>query len=248
MPLQPLSDQPSLSQRAYQAIKDAILSLEIRPGEVLSIGNLADLFTISRTPVRDALLLLEKDGLVTILPHKGAQVTEISRQDVREIFEMRIALESYAAKVAVTRLTAEDRHELESILQRSGEAYARHEYVHSSDLARQLHDLLVQKLDNRRFTSYLDELDTHYTRFRRLSVFVPGRFEKSYQQHLEILKALQEGNGEVAERVMADHLASVCADILASIDDWLNEVNKGVQGTAPETMAGARPDSSNNSL
>src|SRR5215203_4942862 len=82
MPLEPLNNVPLLSERAYRAIKNAILSLELRPGEVLSIGNLANQFAISRTPVRDALLLLEKDGLVTIVPHKGSKVSEISNQDV----------------------------------------------------------------------------------------------------------------------------------------------------------------------
>lgn len=233
MPLEPLNDIPSLSQRAYQSVKNAILSLELRPGEMLSIGNLAEQFAISRTPVRDALLLLEKDGLVTIVPHKGAQVSEISTQDVQEIFEMRIVLESYAAQIATPRLTAQDLQALASVLQRSEQAYSQNEYVLSSDLGRQLHDLLVQRVHNRRFTLYLDDLDTHYTRFRRFAVFVPGRFEKSHQQHLEILKAAQGGDAARAGQAMADHLASVRDDILASIDAWIAEVN----GTASQTAS-----------
>jgi DNA-binding GntR family transcriptional regulator len=152
---------PLLSERAYRVIKNAILSLELRPGEVLSIDNLADQFAISRTLVRDTLLLLEKDGLVTIVPHKGAKVSEISTQDVQEIFEVWIVLESYAAKAATSRLTTQDLQTLASVLQRSEQAFAGGEYVLSADLGRQLHDLLVQKVDNRRLTLYLDDLDAH---------------------------------------------------------------------------------------
>jgi DNA-binding GntR family transcriptional regulator len=91
-------------------------------------------------------------------------------------------------------------------------------------------------VDNRRLTLYLDDLDTHYTRFRRFAVFVPGRFEKSHRQHLEIMTALQEGNAERAELAMAGHLASVRDDILASIDTWLAEVNSGTQELPSATL------------
>jgi DNA-binding GntR family transcriptional regulator len=71
-----------LSDRAYDAIKQAILSLELQPGEFMSIGSLASQLDVSRTPVREALLLLEKEGLVSLVPHKGAYVSELSVRDV----------------------------------------------------------------------------------------------------------------------------------------------------------------------
>ena len=217
MPLRPLLDAPSLSEQAYEAIKAAILSLDIRPGEVLGIGSLAEQLGVSRTPVRDALLLLEKDGLVTLLPQKGAYVSEISVGDIEEIYELRILLEGYAARVAAMRLKAYDLKHIEASLQDAEEAFQRGDRVLTADVGRRVHDLLVETVGNERLKTFLGELDTHYTRIRRFAVHIPGRFEKSHQEHMEILAALHSRDTERAERAMMAHLTSVRDDTLSYI-------------------------------
>lgn len=227
MRLSPLHDTPSLSERAYEAIKEAILSLEIRPGEVLSIGQLAGQLGVSRTPVRDALLLLEKDGLVTLLPQKGARVSEISNRDIEETYELRVLLESYAAKVAAARLTPGDLEQMETVLQEAEQAFERGERVAAADLGRQIHDLLIEKVGNERLLAFLDDLETHYTRIRRFAPLIPGRFAKSHEQHKKILAALQNGDAEGAEQAMFNHLSSVRDDILANADLWTKYLGSG---------------------
>jgi DNA-binding GntR family transcriptional regulator len=210
----PFAARPSLSAQVYETIKTSILSLELQPGTILSIGELAEQFEVSRTPVRDALLLLEKDELVTLIPHKGALVTEITAKDVREMYEMHIALECHAVRMVAPTLTAHELDHLEQVLEASRQALDGGHYLQASNLGRQFHDLFVQKLGNRRLTAYLRDLDVLYTRLRNYSALLPGRLQKSYEQHLTILHALKAGDTNQAVQALADHFLSVSNDIL----------------------------------
>jgi DNA-binding GntR family transcriptional regulator len=193
-----------LSAQVYETIKNSILSLELQPGETLSIGDLAEQFQISRTPVRDALLLLE-------------------------MYELHIALESYAVRVTVPYMTDQDLKRLEQIILASRHALEVHQqYLLASDLGREFHDVFVQKLANRRLTAYLQDLNILYTRLRHFSALMAGRLERSYQQHLVILHAVQEHDAGRAAQAMAEHFMSVSNEILndrniKGLEDLLSE-------------------------
>ena len=222
MKISPLNEVPDLSQRAYNAIKEAILTLQIQPGEILSTIRLAKQLNISRTPVREALLRLERDGLVVVMPQKGAVVTGITVEDVREIYELRIILKSYAVKKAATTLTDEELAYLETVMQKADDAFTRGERKLASNIARELHDVLINKVNNRRLTVFLEELDSSYERIRHFSILIPDRLERSFEQHKAILAALRVRNPSQAEHAIEDHLISVREEILSSIDSWAN--------------------------
>lgn len=219
--LEPISDVLALSERAYLALKDAILTLKIRPGQVVAIGDLAEQLGVSRTPVRDALLRLEKEGLVSINPRKGAYATPISAQDIQEVFDLRIVLEGYAAFAAAQRLTRGEHEQLRTLLNASEAQFRAGDEIDAADLGRQMHDVIVRRVGNRRLIAYLDNLDTHYTRLRRFAVILPGRFERSHDQHKDLVTALEAGDGAAARRVMEEHLTSVRDEVLAHVDLWI---------------------------
>jgi DNA-binding GntR family transcriptional regulator len=91
----------SMREQIYEALKGLILDNSYGPRTVLAIDRLADEFGVSATPVREALVRLESDGLVELIPNRGAQVTDIREEDVRYIWEMRLLLEPYAARMSV---------------------------------------------------------------------------------------------------------------------------------------------------
>ena len=227
MSLQPLNNMPSLSDRAYSVIKDAILSLKIQPGSTVAIGQLAQQLGVSRTPVRDALLQLEKEGLVTVLPQKGARISAIAIDDVREIFELRILFESYAAKVAASRLTGDDLAHLDGILRDAEATFAQGDQARAAAIDRQLHELLVQKVDNQRLTAYLSALDTHYTRIRLIAASLAGRWERSHAEHGRLVAVLKTGDGDAAAKSMEEHLISVREDILILAATWAHSMGNG---------------------
>ena len=224
MAMQPLADAPSLGDRAYEAIRDAILELTLRPGQQVAVNQLADLLRVSRTPVRDAMLRLQREGLMTVVPHKGAYVSRISVQDVQDIFELRILLERYAARIAATRMTAEDRARIEETMQQAARAFEQGDPLLAADTAGLIHDMLVRKTNNGRLAACLMDLDSHYGRIRHLAVAIPGRFERSQQEHRAILAALQQADAEAAGMAVVQHLQSVRDDVLANLDTWVDSL------------------------
>lgn len=225
--LAPLDGAPSLSERVYEAIKEAIQSLKLRPGGMLAIGNLADQLGVSRTPVREALLILEREGLVTIVPQKGAYVAAISARDVEEIMELRIVLEGYAARVAAARVTPEDLARIAEMLRESNRVFAQGQGGTAAEVGHELHELLVRKVGNERLVASLNDLDAHYSRLRHIAADIPSRFERSNRQHHEIFAALRDGDAERASLAMTTHLASVRDDLLASLGDWTARFEQG---------------------
>ena len=220
MTIKPIQNVPDLSERAYYSIKDAIVTFKVRPGEILTTGGLAEQLNISRTPVREALLRLQFDGFVTLLPQKGAEVKSITAEDIMEIYELRIVLESYATKVAIVRLTDSELDNLESIMSKAEEAFQRGEGKFASDTARELHNVIINKVNNNRMRRLLDDLDDHYKRIRIVSSLIPGRLEKSFEQHKDIVAALKVRDSGLAEQAMADHLLSVRDETLGALDHW----------------------------
>ncbi len=209
-----LDNLPSLSERAYGVIQDAILTLKIRPGQRVAIGDLAEQLGISRTPVRDALLLLEKEGLVTMMAQRGAHVATVTVEDVRDIYELRSVLEGYAPRLVATSLTSSELAAARAALQDAADALARCEAKRASDLGHQLHELIVRKVVNRRLISYLNDLDMHYTRIRHYTLLIPGRIEQSQEEHQRILAALDAHDPLAAEQAMEAHLMSVHNDLM----------------------------------
>jgi DNA-binding GntR family transcriptional regulator len=222
MNMEPILNVPDLSERAYYSIKEAIVTFKVRPGEILTTGGLAEQLNISRTPVREALLRLQLDGLVTLLPQKGAEVKNITAEDITEIYELRIVLESYATKVGINKLTDTDLENLEVIMKTAEDAFQRGERKYASDTARELHNILIAKVNNQRMRKLLDELDDHYKRIRLVSTLIPGRLEKSFEEHKVIVAALKARDSVGAEKAMADHLISVREETLLALDNWTN--------------------------
>ena len=114
--LSPLKDSPSLDKLAYEKIKEAILTFQFLPNDALVEGELASQLGISKTPVRDALMRLEKEGLVTRIPYKGTYVSDINNQDMANIFTIRIVLEGLAIHLATELLTEDDFQQMQKLI------------------------------------------------------------------------------------------------------------------------------------
>jgi len=211
--LSPVPGPSSLKDQAYQAIKDAILAVKLKPGEALVESELAEQLGVSKTPVRDALLELEREGLVTKILFKGTYVSEVTERDVREIFELRAVLEGLAARLAAPLLSEEELERAEELLAAQEEALSEGKIELASQLGKQFHDMIIQKADNRRLVPILRNLDDHLQRFRLLSDQISGRLNKSVKEHRRVLLALKEKDPGVAEEMVRAHLHSVLVDL-----------------------------------
>jgi DNA-binding GntR family transcriptional regulator len=205
----------SLKDQAYLAIKAAILSMELEPGYPLVESELAEQLGISKTPVRTALHELERDGLVTKVLYKGTYVTEITGDDIREVFQLRAVLEGFGARLSVPALDKEDLAQGRELLSSTETALEAGDRALASQLGAQFHDLIRRKAGNERLLHILHNLDDHTQRFRLLSDRISGRLEKSLGQHKAILEALEARDPELAERRVREHLSSVIEELSA---------------------------------
>lgn len=191
---------------AYDYLYNAIITYKLAPGSAIVEQDISDALGISRTPVREALKLLESEGLVWHAPLRGTFVTEITTQDVEEIFMLREALEVLALQVAIHNITDEELAAVEERLC-ALEANSSPELFYESD--RQLHELIVRHGRNRRLALFLNTINSQIERLRQMSARRPGRLQKSMNEHLQILSTLKERDAKKAEKMLRQHINNI---------------------------------------
>jgi len=216
-----IAEPVSLKDKAYNAIKSAILSLKLKPGDPLVESDLAQQLGISKTPVRDALLELEREGFVIKISFKGAYVSEVTLKDICEVFQLRAVLEGLAARLAAPLFSAEELEEAEKIIAAAEAALAEGDIMLCSEHGRRFHNLIINKADNQRLQPIIRNLDEHLQRFRLLSDQINGRLNKSLKQHRKVLEALRGKDPIAAEEAMRGHLSSVLQDLSGEGEDTL---------------------------
>jgi DNA-binding GntR family transcriptional regulator len=191
----------------YEALKQRIMRHDLAPGEPLNEGLLSRELAISKTPVREAIQQLEKEGFIQSIPGRGAFVSRIEVQDLREMFELREILECEAIKRAAVRL---DPGKLQAVrrafeLSETSSPRGTGGLFRSGD---QIHAFIFEALGNARLLEIYRRLQEHIVRHRLhfFSKSHAGRPEASYREHLEILDALAAGDPERCERAMRTHL------------------------------------------
>ncbi len=191
----------------YGNLKSRIINNLIKPGEPLNEGMLSKELKISKTPIREAFQQLEREGLVENIPVKGAFVSRISFQDIRELFEIREILECEAVKRAVMKVDPAKikllRDKFISSESENGGAAPRH--FRSGD---QIHTFIFETLGNNRLMEIYKRLQDHVVR-NRIYFFDqshPGRSEESFKEHLEILDSMEAQDAVRAEQAVRNHL------------------------------------------
>jgi len=211
--LTPLTESPSLDKLAYDQIKEAILTFQFLPNQALIEGDLASQLGISKTPVRDALMRLEKEGLVVRLAYKGTYVSDINNQDMMEIYQIRIVLEGLAIRLAAEAMVEEDFDALQKLIERHEVTLKQHDVRLVSEINSKFHNIIIARCSNHRLTDMLHVLDDHLKRYRLLSISQGQRFVKSVPEHRAILEALRARDAEKAEQAMRVHLQSAMEDL-----------------------------------
>ncbi len=226
--LKPISSPVSLEKFAYETIKNAIISFQLVPGQSLVESELAARLGVSKTPVRDALLRLEREGFVKKIAYTGTYVAEITNKGIADIFMIRAHLESLAARLVCDKLTKEDVMEAQKYIDLMDEAIKKGEIKEASTQNKNFHDLLISRTDSEWLIQILSNLDDHLKRYRILSNYQSGRLEKSIQEHQLVLNAIEQADPDHAEILMKQHLVSVLED-LDSQDDFDYLVQKASQ-------------------
>jgi len=211
-----------LKDAVYLQLRSDIISGVLPTGAVLREAELVARFGVSKTPLRDALVRLQKDGFVDIPPYRSAVVTGYSETDLREIYELRELLEGACARQAALHIGDDALTGLGRIVRASAQCVFGGEVVagKEEELARliQHFDLvLYAQSRNSRIDEMVGNIRGHVQRIGRLTTGIPGRLAKSVAEHQAIYDAIARRDGVAAETLMREHIGSVLADQLASM-------------------------------
>jgi DNA-binding GntR family transcriptional regulator len=201
-----LENYKPLREIVFEHLREAIIKGRLRPGERLMEMQLADEMGVSRTPVREAIRKLELEGLVIMVPRRGAYVADLSIKDVAETFEIRSALEALAAALAAERITPEESEEMERILVRIGVAIEKEDLQQTVALDEEYHNLMYQASRNDKLMQILNNLREQIQRFRVTTLAMPGRIQGVLHEHRNIAEAISERNSELAHRLALEHI------------------------------------------
>ena len=195
-----------LRQVVYDSLKKSILHGKLKAGQRLIEEQLAYQIGISRTPVREAFHKLERDDLVSRLPKGGFAVREFTKEDVREIFGIRIALESYAASLATLHITPDKISALEKKMDDTENALKKGEDEKVIQLYTEFHDLLYKSCRSKKLIEMINNFRDYFFRYRSALLHTPEGFKISITDHRQMLEAMKKRNPRVVERFVRSHL------------------------------------------
>ena len=205
--------EKSLRGQVFDKIRSDILNGKYKRGEELVESSIGKELGISRTPVREAIRQLELEGLVQLVPNKGAFVTGISEKDVRDIYLIRARLEGLAARMAAKNITPELLDAMEETVVLSEYHAKKEHYEQVCEMDSKFHKLLYKASGSRILEHTLTDFHQYVQRVRTASIMKKRRMEKSNDEHDAILTAICEHDEEKAELVATRHISNTVENL-----------------------------------
>jgi DNA-binding GntR family transcriptional regulator len=197
---------PLLSDQAYLAIRDLIVTLELAPGAVVSEADLMTRLAMGRTPVREALRSLARERLIDVYPRRGMFVAGVDARDLASLSEARAVLEPAAARLAARRLTESDKAILDQLLAELDALGSTPDERDLITLDRRLHRFVYATARNPFLESTLDEQYTHALRIWFMALDRLPHLDDAVKEHRDILEAIRRGDADQAAVTMAAHI------------------------------------------
>lgn len=194
----------SLSQQAYTLIRHKIISLELPPGAVINETALREELGLGRTPIREALQRLALEKLIIIVPRRGTFVSDVGITDLNRLFEARLVLESFAARLASQRGTEEHWRRMAEVLAGAEKADADQEALISIDET--CHNIMYEAADNKFLRDTLVSLYALSLRLWYYALFEIGGMQDAVLEHGRILERLRAGDAEGAAQLLVEHI------------------------------------------
>ncbi len=216
-----MKNNSSKSEKVYKIIQDDIIERRFLPGQMLVERELIEKLGVSKTPVREALARLKRDGLVEGTLHRSIVVSRILRKDAVEIFALREILEGLAARGAAEKITPEKAKEIHSIIQLSEECIKKNNLKEYAPLDLRFHNLIRIISENERLCEMMQRLHYQIRILMRTSITLPGRGGRvSLNEHKKIVKEIVNRNPDLAEKMAKEHIKKTKESIL----DWFDRV------------------------
>ena len=190
----------------FNTLRQAILRGELKPGERLMEIQLANKLGVSRTPIREAIRKLELEGLVLMIPRKGAEVAEITEKSLRDVLEVRRALEELAVQLACEKITKEEIRELERVAKEFQQVVNSSDITEIAEVDVCFHDIIYTATDNQKLIQLLNNLREQMYRYRVEYLKRDGVFPQLIAEHEAIIRHIENNEKEKATEVMCRHI------------------------------------------
>jgi len=215
------------SRSIYLALRERILSNDIEPGTRLVLRDVGNQYQASDIPVREALRMLERDGLVETAPYVGARVTTLTAKEVEETYFIRSHLESIATGLAAERINEDELADLDALMAKMDAAVEAQDGPAFSDLNREFHRTIIASCGNDMLRELAMDIWQHHSGFQRVFRKVPERLRLSQREHEGIMAALRDHDSEQAARLALLHKQSVRDSVSTLVDESEAEAESG---------------------
>lgn len=202
----------------FNTLRQAILRGELKPGERLMEIALANRLGVSRTPVREAIRMLELEGLVIMIPRRGAQVAQITEQDLNDVLEVRLGLEELAVRFACERITDEEIKALGLAVKEFEKKMSNNELSAQAEADVKFHEIIYGATHNRRLVQIINNIREQMYRYRIEYLKDVESRKTLVKEHYEICDALKRRDAESAVEKMCIHIRNQQEAILRSLE------------------------------
>ena len=206
-----------LREVVFNNLRDAILKGQLKPGDRLLENHLAEKLGVSRTPVREALRMLEQENLVELVPRRGAQVLDISAEDIKNVLEIRSALEVVSIRHACQKMDDESLQELKIYNREFEAAFEEKDYEKVAKADEKFHDVIFKAAGNNKLVAIISNIQAQVYRYRLAYLKVYDTKTAVLNHHRNIIEAIEKRDEEAGARVMAEHIAHQTQVILKSL-------------------------------
>lgn len=190
----------------FNTLRQAILTGELKPGERLMEIHLADRLGVSRTPIREAIRKLELEGLVTMIPRRGAEVAQITEKSMNDVLEVRRAVDALCVELACERITQEELGKLKEACEHFEEAVKAGDVKHIAQADVALHDIIVQATGNQRLVQLVNTLSEQMYRYRFEYIKDFRQHERLVEEHRIIYESIVGKDKETACKAAKEHI------------------------------------------
>ena len=205
---------PKEAEKIYDRIKEKIINEAYAPGSPLAEIPLSIEYGTKRSRIRQILQRLERESLVEMFPNRGAFVKPITSKDLQEIFEMREAVESMAAKLCARRRDDEELSQICGLFEKYRKSSTEDHLKEKIEMGDRLHQFIMQSSRNGRIADTMQYLRIQVMRIWEVGIRIPDRINSAFREHLEILSAIVERDEASAERRMKEHISNAFKDYI----------------------------------
>lgn len=236
-----VSDQYSLRGRVFTKIREDILSGKYKEHEELKEVAIGEEMGVSRTPVREAFRQLELEGLIHIVPNRGAYVTGISAKDVHDIYMIRSRLEGLCARWACDNITQEQLDEMEENVYLSEFHAAKGHLDQIAELDNRFHKILYSACNSKMLEHLLLDYHQYVQRVRRKTLSTASRSTESNREHRAIMEAVKQGDKDLAEKLAHQHMINAYDNMVRN--GLIEMLQKEDEGLDPDAAKSGKPES-----